>query len=116
MGGTILGSSRGPQPVPVMVDYLVSLGVSMLFTLGGDGTLKGAQAIQEEILKRGLHIAVIGLPKVGVFLHNFDLVPDMTFRRLTMISLISAKRLVLIQPCQCLKLQLKQLMRKREVL
>ena len=65
LGGTILGSSRGPQPVPLMVDYLVSLNVNILFTIGGDGTLKGALAIQEEIKKRGLNMSVIGLPKVG---------------------------------------------------
>lgn len=62
-GGTILGTSRGPQSVPVMVDYLDKLKVSMLFTIGGDGTLKGANAISEEILRRGLAISVIGIPK-----------------------------------------------------
>ncbi len=64
LGGTILGSSRGPQPVDKMVDCLVSLKVDMLFTIGGDGTLKGAQAINEEVMRRGLKIAIVGLPKV----------------------------------------------------
>jgi 6-phosphofructokinase 1 len=63
LGGTILGSSRGPQPISVMVDYLVSLNVSMLFTIGGDGTLKGANAIAQECKNRGLDISVIGIPK-----------------------------------------------------
>jgi len=63
MGGTILGSSRGPQDIGDMVDTLVRMGVGILFTVGGDGTLRGAQAIAEEIGKRGLKISVIGIPK-----------------------------------------------------
>lgn len=62
-GGTILGSSRGGQSVSVMVDTLVTNNIDMLFTVGGDGTLKGADAIGEEIKKRGLDISVIGIPK-----------------------------------------------------
>lgn len=62
-GGTMLGSSRGAQEVSDMVDTLVSLRVDMLFTIGGDGTLKGSDAIGKEIERRGLHIAVAGIPK-----------------------------------------------------
>ena len=62
-GGTILGSSRGPQDVPDMVDTLDRMNVGILFAIGGDGTLRGAQAICEEIESRGLRIAVIGVPK-----------------------------------------------------
>ncbi|KAI8928817.1 diphosphate--fructose-6-phosphate 1-phosphotransferase [Entophlyctis helioformis] len=62
-GGTILGSSRGPQPIGVMVDYMVKLGVNMLFTIGGDGTQRGAMAIAEEVVRRNLNISVIGVPK-----------------------------------------------------
>jgi 6-phosphofructokinase 1 len=62
-GGTILGSSRGPQDISEMVDTLERLNVSILFTIGGDGTLRGAQAIAEEIGRRNLRIAVIGIPK-----------------------------------------------------
>ena len=62
-GGTILGSSRGPQDISEMVDTLEQMNVGTLFTIGGDGTLKGAQAIAEEAGKRGLKIAVIGVPK-----------------------------------------------------
>ena len=63
MGGTILGSSRGPQDITDMVDTLVDKGVSILFTIGGDGTLRGSQSIAEEINRRGLQISVIGIPK-----------------------------------------------------
>jgi 6-phosphofructokinase 1 len=62
-GGTILGSSRGPQDVAEMVDTLERMNIGILFTIGGDGTLRGAQAIAEEIGKRNLKISVIGIPK-----------------------------------------------------
>jgi 6-phosphofructokinase 1 len=62
-GGTILGSSRGPQEVSEMADTLEQMNIGLLFTLGGDGTLRGAQAIAEEVDRRGLKIGVIGIPK-----------------------------------------------------
>jgi 6-phosphofructokinase 1 len=62
-GGTKLGSSRGPQDVSEMVDTLERMGVGLLFTIGGDGTLRGAQAIVDEISRRGLKIGVVGIPK-----------------------------------------------------
>lgn len=62
-GGTILGSSRGPQDVSGMVDTLERMNVGLLFTIGGDGTLKGAQAIAEEIARRGVNIGIVGIPK-----------------------------------------------------
>ncbi len=63
MGGTILGSSRGNQEASLMVDSLVKLNIGILFTIGGDGTLRGAHAIAEEIKRRGLNISIIGIPK-----------------------------------------------------
>jgi len=63
MGGSILASSRGPQDISEMVDTLERMNVGILFTIGGDGTLRGAQAISEEIGRRGLKIGVIGIPK-----------------------------------------------------
>ncbi len=62
-GGTILGSSRGPQDVAEMVDTLERMNIGLLFTIGGDGTLRGARAIAEEIAARNIKIAVIGIPK-----------------------------------------------------
>jgi len=62
-GGSILGSSRGPQDVAEMVDTLERMNVGILFTIGGDGTLRGAEAISEEIAHRGIKVAVIGIPK-----------------------------------------------------
>jgi 6-phosphofructokinase 1 len=62
-GGSILGSSRGHQDVSEMVDCLERMSIGLLFTIGGDGTLRGAHAIAEEIANRDLKIGVIGIPK-----------------------------------------------------
>lgn len=63
LGGSILGSSRGPQDVEKMVDRLMDYSIQILFCIGGDGTLRGARGIADEIIKRGLKISVIGVPK-----------------------------------------------------
>jgi len=63
MGGSFIGSSRGPQKVSKIVDCLERLNISILFTIGGDGTLRASQEIYKEIEKRKLKIAVIGVPK-----------------------------------------------------
>ncbi len=62
-GGTFLGSSRGAQDVSIMVDTLQENKVDMLFAIGGDGTLKGVNAIGEEIARRNAKISVVGIPK-----------------------------------------------------
>ena len=62
-GGSILSSSRGEQKVSRMVDALVDSEISVLFVIGGDGSMRGALAICREIERRGLEISVIGIPK-----------------------------------------------------
>ena len=62
-GGSILGTSRGQQDPEIMVQNLVNMRINMLFTIGGDGTLKGASCIAAEIKRRKLDISVIGVPK-----------------------------------------------------
>lgn len=62
-GGSILGTSRGPQSKEAMVDKLVELNIDILFVIGGDGTLRGASDIVAETAKRGLQISVVGIPK-----------------------------------------------------
>jgi 6-phosphofructokinase 1 len=63
-GGTILGSSRGyGDEGGEMVDTLQRHGINILFVIGGDGSQKGALGISEEVRKRGLKIAVVGIPK-----------------------------------------------------
>jgi 6-phosphofructokinase 1 len=63
MGGTVLGSSRGPQDPAEMVKTLADLKVGILFAIGGDGTLRGAQKIAEEAGRQGMALSVIGIPK-----------------------------------------------------
>jgi 6-phosphofructokinase 1 len=63
MGGTILGSSRGNQDISEMVDMLNKMNISILFTIGGDGTQRGAMAINDEARRRGIRLSVIGIPK-----------------------------------------------------
>lgn len=63
VGGTVLGSSRGNQDVAEMVDTLEIMNINILYCIGGDGTLRGAHAIHEEIQKRRLKICVAGIPK-----------------------------------------------------
>ena len=62
-GGTILSSSRGPIDVGRAVDNLITRGVNILFTVGGDGTQRGANAIYQEARKRGHALSVVGVPK-----------------------------------------------------
>jgi len=62
-GGTILGTSRGNQNPQEIVDCLEREGIGVLFVIGGDGTLRGAEAIAGEIGKRGAKIAIVCVPK-----------------------------------------------------
>lgn len=63
IGGSVLGSSRGGHDTEAIVDSLVDQGVNMLFVVGGDGTVRGAAKIADEIKRRGLEIAVAVVPK-----------------------------------------------------
>jgi 6-phosphofructokinase 1 len=85
-GGTILGTSRGNQDISKMVDTLDTLNVNILFTIGGDGTQRGANAIANEIAKRNLKISVIGIPKTIDNDINFI---DRTFGFETAVSIAS---------------------------
>ncbi len=62
-GGTILSSSRGPQDIGEIVDALDRINIQILFLIGGDGTLRAANLIWEEIASRELRISVIVIPK-----------------------------------------------------
>lgn len=63
IGGSVLGSSRGPQDIEEVVDCLDRMNIGLLFMVGGDGTLMAACRIAETICQRGLKIAVVGIPK-----------------------------------------------------
>jgi 6-phosphofructokinase 1 len=62
-GGTILGSSRGHQPPDEIVDALERMNINCLFMIGGDGTMRAAAKVVDEIAKRNLRISIIGIPK-----------------------------------------------------
>ncbi|XP_041995007.1 ATP-dependent 6-phosphofructokinase 6-like [Salvia splendens] len=62
-GGTIIGSSRGGHDTTKIVDSIQDRGINQVYIIGGDGTLRGANVIYEEIRKRGLKVAVGGIPK-----------------------------------------------------
>lgn len=63
IGGTVIGTSRGPQEPAVMLETLRRLNVNMLFTVGGDGTQRGAYALHEEAKRQAYPLAVVGVPK-----------------------------------------------------
>ncbi|KAJ1393574.1 Pyrophosphate-dependent phosphofructokinase [Sesbania bispinosa] len=62
-GGTILGSSRGGHDTTKIVDSIQDRGINQVYIIGGDGTQRGASKIFEEIRRRGLKVAVVGIPK-----------------------------------------------------
>ncbi|KAL6530748.1 ATP-dependent 6-phosphofructokinase 3 [Orobanche gracilis] len=62
-GGTIIGTSRGGHDTMKIVDSIQDRGINQVYIIGGDGTQKGAAVIYEEIRKRGLKVAVAGIPK-----------------------------------------------------
>ena len=62
-GGSMLSSSRGSQDIGEMVDALERMNISMLYCIGGDGTMRAAELLTNEIMRRGLKISIIGIPK-----------------------------------------------------
>ena len=62
-GGTILASSRGGFDIDIIIKFLTKHDISQLYVIGGDGTHRGAYIISEEVVKRNLNIAVVGIPK-----------------------------------------------------
>jgi len=62
-GGTILGTSREQQPADEIVDSLERMNINILFVIGGDGTMRAAKKIVDEVTARNSKIAVIGIPK-----------------------------------------------------
>ena len=63
LGGSLLSSSRGPQDPVEIVDCLERNNIRILFCIGGDGTLRGAHAIAEEVERRKEKMSIIGIPK-----------------------------------------------------
>ncbi|RDX87757.1 ATP-dependent 6-phosphofructokinase 3 [Mucuna pruriens] len=62
-GGTILGTSRGGHDTGKIVDSIQDRGINQVYIIGGDGTQRGASVIYEEVRRRGLKVAIAGIPK-----------------------------------------------------
>ncbi len=62
-GGTILGTSRGSPPTEEIADSLIAKGINIVFAIGGDGTMRGAAALNKELQRRGEKVAIVGIPK-----------------------------------------------------
>jgi len=75
-GGTILGTSRGPQDEEVVAKFLIDQKIDILFTIGGDGTLRGALKVCQSLERLGANISVVGIPKT---IDNDILFTDKTF-------------------------------------
>ena len=61
--GTILGTSRGPVDKTRAVENLIRRRINILFTIGGDGTQRGAREFFLEAQRRGYPLSVVGIPK-----------------------------------------------------
>jgi 6-phosphofructokinase 1 len=82
-GGSILGSSRGPQKISEICDTLQKMNIGILFAIGGDGTLRAARAIVEEVRRRKLKISVVAVPKT---IDNDIAYMDLSFGFMTAVS------------------------------
>ncbi|MCG6533965.1 MAG: ATP-dependent 6-phosphofructokinase, partial [Syntrophales bacterium LBB04] len=63
VGGSILSSSRGREDIGEIVDALKRMNIDIFFCIGGDGSMRATEGIAEEIRRRKLNIAVVGIPK-----------------------------------------------------
>jgi len=63
IGGTMLGSSRGGNDPAAVVDAIERMNLNIVFTIGGDGTQRGALAVAKEVERRNLRVSIVGVPK-----------------------------------------------------
>ena len=85
LGGSILSSSRGSQDITTMVDTLCEMNINLFFCVGGDGTMRAAERIAEEIRQKDIKMGVIGIPKT--IDNDLNLI-DKTFGFDTAISMV----------------------------
>lgn len=62
-GGTVLQSSRGGFDLEKILSFIEEKSISQLYVIGGDGTHRGAFIIHEGCMKKGMNVAVAGIPK-----------------------------------------------------
>ncbi|XP_031104092.1 ATP-dependent 6-phosphofructokinase 2 [Ipomoea triloba] len=75
-GGTMLETSRGGFDLHKIVDAIQNQGFNQVYIIGGDGTMRGAVEIFNEIERRKLYVSVVGIPKtvdndVGIIDRSF---------------------------------------------
>ncbi|KAK3007157.1 hypothetical protein RJ639_017237 [Escallonia herrerae] len=75
-GGTLLETSRGGFDLDKIVNAIQDRGFNQVYIIGGDGTMRGAVKIFNEVRRRKLEIAVTGIPKtvdndVGIIDRSF---------------------------------------------
>ncbi|KAA8544979.1 hypothetical protein F0562_019804 [Nyssa sinensis] len=63
MGGTVLETSRGGFDLDKIVNAIQDRGFNQVYIIGGDGAMRGAVKIFNEICHRKLNVAVAGIPK-----------------------------------------------------
>ena len=62
-GGSCIGSGRGGFDAGKIIKFLQDNAVNVLFVVGGDGTLRAANALHTEVHARNLPICIAGVPK-----------------------------------------------------
>ncbi|KAG6549285.1 hypothetical protein Mapa_009271 [Marchantia paleacea] len=77
-GGSVLGTSRGGFDLKKIVDGIEEAGYNQLYVIGGDGTMRGAVTIADEITRRNLKITMTAIPKtvdndIGIIDKSFGL-------------------------------------------
>ncbi|KAI3718562.1 hypothetical protein L6452_19439 [Arctium lappa] len=75
-GGTVLETSRGGFDLYKIVNAIQDRGYNQVYIIGGDGTLRGAVQIFNEIHRRKLNVGVAAIPKtvdndVGIIDRSF---------------------------------------------
>ena len=63
IGGTVLGSSRGGFNLEAIMQACMNRGVNQLYIVGGDGTHRAADIIQQEARRRRIKMTVACVPK-----------------------------------------------------
>ncbi|KAK7387652.1 hypothetical protein VNO78_22439 [Psophocarpus tetragonolobus] len=76
LGGTLLQTSRGGFDLLRILHSILSHSFNQVYIIGGDGTMRGAVKICDEIRRRKMNVAVVGIPKtvdndVGIIDRSF---------------------------------------------
>ncbi|KAJ7526003.1 hypothetical protein O6H91_17G077200 [Diphasiastrum complanatum] len=76
IGGTVLGTSRGGFDLEKIISSIEKSCCNVIFIIGGDGTLRGALKIMDEVTRKGLRVTIACIPKtvdndVGIIDRSF---------------------------------------------